>query len=1061
MFDPVPPNASLPALERELLEFWKREEIFRRSVEQGEGRPQFTFYEGPPTANGVPHWGHVLTRVAKDVFLRFHTMCGHFVPRRSGWDTHGLPVEIEVEKELGLHGKADVEKIGIERFTRLCIESVFRYIGEWERMSDRVGFWLDRDGYATFHKSFVESVWWALATLFRQGLLYQGYKIVWWWPQGGTALSAGEVGEGYKAVDDPSVVVRFRRRDGKGSLLAWTTTPWTLPSNVALAIHPAETYVEVDHAGEKMILARARVEATFPDGDAQVLRELPGSELVGLEYEPLYRYREPEGGRTWIVVPADFVTLDTGTGIVHVAPAFGEDDFRVAKELDLGFLQLVEPDGRFSADATDFASRFCKEADSDILRDLKERGLLLRRDTYRHDYPFCPRAMDDPLIQYARRSWFIRTSTEKEQVLANNAQIRWQPESIRDGRMGDFLRNNVDWAISRERWWGTPLPVWVNDQTGTMEALTSVAEILERNPDAFRAFHEARAQDPSLPEDLMVHKPWIDEVTFTKPGEPGTYRRVPEVIDCWFDAGSMPFAQWGYPHQGREQFEAAFPADFITEAIDQTRGWWNAMLQISTLLFPERATPHPFRSCVVLGHITDKDGLKLSKRRKNYVPPMETIDHYGADAVRWALLSSSVPGQGTRFHEGVAKDATRDLLLKVWNVYSFFVTYARIDAWDARAARPALASRATLDRWILAELDDTVRAVRKSFAALESQAAARRLQSFVDALSNWYLRRSRARFWASGDSADKHAAFATLHEVLVDLARLLAPFTPFLAETLFQKLARPARSDAPLSVHLDAYPDPSEDRRDDELRHAMGLARDLVALGLQVRAAEKIRVRQPLGEAILVLADGRDVERFQAEITEELNVKSVRVSDEPAKYVEFEMVPNFKALGPKLGKRMPACKQVLQKADGSALHAELESSGKIAVVLPDGEKLELTRDEIEIRLRAREGYAAASHGDQVVVLDTRVTPELRREGLAREVVHHIQAARKALDLPYEARIDVVWSADGEVAQAIERHADYIAGETLATRLDAGEVGADSHAGDVEGEPLRFAIARAG
>jgi isoleucyl-tRNA synthetase len=829
---------------------------------------------------------------------------------------------------------------------------------------------------------------------------------------------------------------------------------------VALAVHPEETYVDVEHGGETFTLARARLAATFPDGDVAVRGERLGRELVGLPYEPLFAYRAPEGGKAYEVVAADFVTLDTGTGIVHVAPAFGEDDFRVAREQGLGFLQLIEPDGTFAADATNFAGRFCKDADADIIRDLRDRGLLLRRETYRHEYPFCPRAPDDPLIQYARRSWFIRTSTEKERVVANNAAIRWQPESIRDGRMGDFLRNNVDWAISRERWWGTPLPVWVNDATGEREAIASVAEILERNPDAFRAFELARSTDPSLPADLMVHKPWIDEVTWTRPGEPGVYRRVPEVIDCWFDAGSMPFAQWGYPHRGREEFEAAFPADFITEAIDQTRGWWNAMLQISTLLFPDRPAPHPFLSCVVLGHITDKDGLKLSKRRKNYVPPMETIEHYGADAVRWALLSSSVPGQGTRFHEGVAKDATRDLLLKIWNVYSFFATYARIDAWDARAARPPVAERATLDRWVLAELDETVRAVRAAFDALESHAAARRLQAFVDALSNWYLRRSRARFWAAGDSADKHAAFATLHEVLVDLARLLAPFTPFLAETLFQKLARPADPAAPPSVHLDSYPRPDDARRDDELRHAMGLARDLVALGLQVRATEKIRVRQPLGEAILVLGGGRDVERFRTEIAEELNVKSVRVTDEPGTYVQFELVPNFKALGPRLGKRMPICKQVLQKADGSALHAELERRGAIAIDLPDGERLDLSRDEIEIRLRAREGYAAASHGDQVVILDTRITPELRREGLAREVVHHIQAARKSLDLPYEARIEVTWSADAEVAEAITRHADYIAGETLAVRLHPGEVASDAHGGDVEGEPLRFAIARA-
>ncbi|MHC4491005.1 MAG: isoleucine--tRNA ligase, partial [Planctomycetota bacterium] len=794
MFEAVPSQVSFPAQEQESLEFWKREQIFQKSVEQSVGRPLFTFYEGPPTANGIPHWGHMLTRTGKDVFLRFHTMCGCHVPRHSGWDTHGLPVEVEVQKELGIQSKEEVEAYGIDKFTRRCIESVWRYIDEWERMSDRIGFWLDREGYATYHRYYVESVWWALSELFKQGLLYQGYKSVWWWPQGGTALSQGEVGEGYRPVDDPAVVVRFRLEDGR-ALLAWTTTPWTLPSNLALAVAADETYVEVERGGEVLIVAQALAESVI-EGEYEVRREFCGRELLGLKYEPLYRYRDPGEGRAFEIDVADFVTLDTGTGVVHIAPAFGEDDHRFGKEKGLAFLQLVEPDGKFAADCGEVAGMGLKEADKVLIRDLKERGILYSQSTYRHDYPFCPRAPDDPLIQYARRSWFIRTSTEKDRVVANNAEVTWQPSHIRDGRMGDFLRNNVDWAISRERWWGTPLPIWVNDETGRMESVGSVAEILDRNPDAFRHFEEARRKDKDLDEDLMVHKPWIDEVTWTRDGEPGVYRRVPEVVDCWFDAGSMPFAQWGYPHRNREKFEAAFPADFITEAIDQTRGWWNALLQISTLLFPDRDTPHPFRSCVVLGHITDEQGKKLSKRLRNYEPPLEALEHYSADAVRWALLVANVPGVGTRFGPHAAKDATRELLLKVWNVYSFFTTYARIDRWTPGAAPPP-AERATLDRWILAELDGTVRAVRRAFDELESHTAARRIQAFVDGLSNWYVRRSRVRFWAEADSTDKQAAFATLFEVLCELARLLAPFTPFLAETLQQKLVRAADPDAP------------------------------------------------------------------------------------------------------------------------------------------------------------------------------------------------------------------------------------------------------------------------
>jgi isoleucyl-tRNA synthetase len=1053
MFEPAPPDVSFPDEERKLLALWKKERIFERSIEQAKGRPRFTFYEGPPTANGIPHWGHVLTRVAKDVFLRFRTMCGCEVPRRSGWDTHGLPVEVEVQKELKLAGKPEIEAYGIDAFTRRCIESVWRYIGEWERMSDRVGFWLDREGYATFHRSYVESVWWALSELFKRGLLYQDMKSVWWWPQGNTALSAGEVGEGYRAVDDPSVVVRFAVRDRPGTfLLAWTTTPWTLPSNVALAVGPDVQYREMKSAKETLVVADALADSVFKGHEYEKGRGFRGQELLGWRYEPLFSFRKPEG-KAHEVVPADFVTLDTGTGIVHVAPAFGEDDNKLAKKLGLAFLQLVEPDGRMSKDAGDFQGLMFKEADKPITRNLKERGLLFSQSTCRHDYPFCPRAPDDPLMQYARRSWFIRTSKEKDKVVANNSKVRWQPGHIRDGRMGDFLRNNVDWAISRERWWGTPLPIWVNDVTGKMETVSSVAEIVTRNPRAFAKFEEAKRKEPSLHEDLMVHKPWIDDVTWTNAGEKGVYRRVPEVIDCWFDAGSMPFAQWGYPHRNREGFEAAFPADFITEAIDQTRGWWNALLQISTLLFPDAKPPHPFKSCVCLGHITDEEGKKLSKRLKNYVPPMEALEKQGADAVRWALLSTSVPGQNTKFGPQTASEATRDLLLKVWNVFSFFVTYATIDKWDPRAPRPQ--ERATLDRWVLAELDATVRDVRAAFENLESHVAARRLSAFVDGLSNWYVRRSRPRFWAGGDSEDKRAAFATLHETLDDLARLLAPLTPFLADTLYRRLVLPFQPDALPSVHLVSYPKERKERQDEELRRSMGLARDLVTLGLRVRNENKLKVRQPLREAIVVLGGGEKLE-FADMIREELNVKEVRTTDEPGKYVQFSVAPNFKALGPKLGKDLPHCKKALGEADGAVLHAALEEKGAITIDLPGG-PVTLTRDEVQVRLAAREGYAAASERGRVVVLDTRVTDELKREGLAREVVSRLQGARKEMKLPYEARIEVTYEAPGDLAKAIDEHRAWIMAETLAVKLVAGAPSGTVSDFDIDGAKLRLGI----
>ncbi|MDH3624054.1 MAG: isoleucine--tRNA ligase [Myxococcales bacterium] len=1064
MFEPVSPQVSFPELDATHLAFWEDARIFEKTLEREADKPPFIFYEGPPTANGMPHPGHVMTRVMKDVFLRYRTMGGHYVPRRAGWDTHGLPVEVEVEKALGISGRDAIQAYGVEAFSRQCIDSVFKYIDEWQEMTRRIGFWLDFDAaYVTFHKSYVESVWWALSEMFKKGLLYQGYKVIWWWPQGGTALSAGEVGQGYKTIDDPSVMIRFPVvGEDETSFLAWTTTPWTLPSNVALAVDPGTVYATVEVEGERLIVAEALVEKVLGE-DGTVVSRRKGSELVGMRYEPPFRYAEPEGGPAWEVVDADFVSLDSGTGLVHLAPAFGEDDFRVCKDKGMGFLQLMNPDGTFPATVTDFAGRFCKDADRDIIRNLRSRGLLFKEEVYRHDYPFCWRAMDDPLIQYARRSWFIRTTQEIERVKENNRAIHWEPEHIKTGRMGQFLEGNVDWALSRERFWGTPLPIWVNDETGAAESVGSVAEILERNPKAFEHFENAKAKDPSLQEHLMVHKPWVDEVTWVKRGEPGVYRRVPEVIDCWFDSGCMPFAQWGYPHQGQDEFQRSFPADFITEAVDQTRGWFYSLMTISTLMFPAQEVPHPFKNCVVMGIITDEKGKKLSKRDKNYTDPLVLMDRVGADAVRWALYAGTVPGQNTRFFDAAATDAVREFLLKIWNVYSFFVTYANIDAWTPTADRPPLSERSDMDRWLLAELDATVRAVRRELDDYKSHMAVRHLLSFVDGLSNWYVRRSRARFWATDDTADKRAAFSTLYETLVDLTKLTAPFTPFMTETLFQNLVRKNDPSAPESVHLASFPEPDEARVDDALRRTVEQVRNVVNLGQRVRNENKLKVRQPLAEAIVVVADDGEraaIDGFSDAIREELNVRSLGFTQEPEIYVEFELLPNFRVLGPKLGKQVPACKKALAESDGSALYAEMEANQKIRVELPDG-PIELTLDEVEVRLSAREDFAAASGAGQVVVLDTRIDDDLRREGMAREVINRIQRARKAMDLPYEARIEVSWNADGEVAKAIEEHAERIAGETLATRFEAGDAeGATVEETEIEGTPLRLGITKA-
>ena len=1062
-FDDVSPQVDLAQLDAEVQKLWDDRQIFEKTLEANADAEPFVFYEGPPTANGMPHPGHVLTRVMKDVFLRYRTMRGRYVPRRAGWDTHGLPVEVEVEKSLGISGREAIAEYGVEPFAKQCIESVFKYIDHWRTMTRRIGFWVDLDdAYVTFHKSYVESVWWALKRLFDEGLLYQDYKVVWWWAQGGTALSAGEVGQGYKEVDDPSVMVRFPVKGLENtSFLAWTTTPWTLPSNIALAVKKDATYVTLQlEDGSKVVLAEALVPKVIGDEEHTLLESKPGSEWVGAEYEPPFRYAEPEGGPAHRVIAADFVELGTGTGMVHLAPAFGEDDFQACRAEGLGFLQLVKPDGTFPPEVTDFAGRFCKEADRDIIRNLRSRELLFKEEVYRHEYPFSWRKMDDPLIQYARTSWFIATTKRIDEVKANNQEVHWEPEHIKDGRFGQFLEGNVDWALSRERFWGTPLPIWVNDETGAMDCVGSAAEILERNPEAFAHFEAAKKADPSLREDLMVHKPWIDEVTWQKPGEPGTYRRVPEVIDCWFDSGCMPFAQWGYPHQNQDKLEHFYPADFITEAVDQTRGWFYSLMMINTLLFgEEQENPHPFRNCFVMGLMTDAKGKKLSKRDKNYTDPLVLMDQVGADAVRWALYANTVPGQNTRFHDKAATDAVRELILKLWNVYSFFVTYANIDGWKPGSA-PALAERSDMDRWILAELDHTIRKVGEELDLYKSHIAVRHLIGFVDSLSNWYVRRSRDRFWATGDSADKQAAFATLYEVLFDLTKLLAPFVPFVTERVYQNLVRRQDGAAVESVHLARYPAANDDRVDDELRQAVALARQVVTAGSRVRNEHKLKVRQPLGEAIVVVADEAEraaIERFADAIQEELNVQKLSFTEDATTYVTFELLPNFRALGPKLGKRMPLLKKALGALEGGKVYQELTETGRLTVDL-EGGAVELGQSDVQARLHAKEGFAAASEGGHVVVLDTAITDELRRAMLAREVISRVQKARKEADLAFDDRIHLCWECEGELAQAIEEHGETIASETLATGFDRGadDQGQTIEA-EVEGAPLKISL----
>ncbi len=1108
MFQPVATHASFPALEEQILAFWREGRIYEKTLERRRGNERFVFYEGPPTANGLPHPGHCLTRAIKDLFPRYRTMRGFFCERKGGWDTHGLPVEVEVCKDLGIHSKEEIERFGIEPFIHKCQESVWRYMKEWERLTERLGFWIRLDeAYVTYHQSYVESVWWSLKNLFDRGLLYQGYKIVWWWAQGGTALSSGEVGQGYREVADPSVFVRFPLLDDSGqptdtSLLVWTTTPWTLPSNQFAAVHPNLEYATVldVETGQRLVMAAALVETIA----GKVKRELTvestchGTELIGRRYVPPFDYYYKTLGHTtgrlnaggqqhvaWRITAAEFVTIDSGSGAVHEAPAFGEVDFELLLAEQARFVagdgpQLicaVAPNGTFTADAPDYAGRWVKDCDKDLTRELRARGLLYHQEQYLHDYPFCWRAEDDPLIQYPRRSWFIRTTVFKDRMLDNNRQINWLPEHIRDGRFGNFLESNVDWALSRERYWGTPLPIWICEQSGQMEAVARYDELLTKpGVRGAEVWDAAKKAKPSLPDDLRVHKPYIDAITYDSPFAPGArMRRVSEVIDCWYDSGAMPFAQWGYPHQGREQFRQAFPADFISEAIDQTRGWFYSQLAISTMLFgPESAKgdsdsalrtpysvpstpfPHPFRNCIVLGLMLGEDGGKMSKSKRNYREPREIFDKHGADALRWYFFANQAPWTSIRYSESAIKDSIPEFLLRLWNVFSFFVIYSNIDGFDpaasltgavgqmssvdlARAAgRRAIQERSELDRWVLSELNRTAAAVIERMDAYDNYVACQRIHEFVDGLSNWYVRRSRDRFW-SGEkqSPEKLDAYWTLYECLLTTSKLVAPFVPFLAETLWRNLAGVFGERALESVHLCDYPQPDLAAIDSRLSLQMQLLREIASLGRSARMDSKLKVRQPLQKVEVILADAAHqawLEEHDDLLRDELNVKEIEYTKDATKYITYLVQPNFKRLGPRVGKLMPAVKNALSGADGASILEQLNSTGKVRLTV-SGTLVELDGEDIQVRLQAKEGWAAAQGQKCVVVLATDLTPALIREGLARDLVRVIQDRRKELNCEYTDRIEVgVVSDSNELQQAIRENHEYIASETLATQI---------------------------
>lgn len=1061
MFKAVDSRVDIQQLEQEQLAFWREARIFQRTLTEREGGPGFVFYEGPPTANGKPGSHHVLARAFKDMIPRYKTMQGYYCLRRSGWDTHGLPVEIQVQKELGLNSKQDIEAYGVAAFNEKCRASVLRYISDWEALTERIAFWADLDDpYVTFTNEYIESVWWILRQLWDKGLIYRGHKVVPYSPSSGTPLSSHEVSLGYRTVTDPSVFVRFPLRDEPGvSLLAWTTTPWTLPSNAALAVGADINYVQVegptdDGVTEQLILAETRMQQVLVEPERyRVVRHLRGSDLAGRRYRPLYTFLATEKDHARVLT-ADFVSTDDGTGIVHVAPAYGVDDMALAEAHDLPLFRTVVEDGRFVEQATPFRGMWFKDADGEIMRDLGARGLMYRAGTYEHSYPHNWRD-DQPLMYYARETWFIRSTACRQTLIDLNQTINWVPQHVRDGRFGNWLEDLKDWSLGRERYWGTPLPVWVDDTSGDMRCVGSLAEL------------EQLAGRP-LPE-LDLHRPWVDEITFPNPnGSGGTMRRTPEVIDVWFDSGAMPLAQWGYPHRGRVEFEGQFPADYICEAVDQTRGWFFTLHAISSMLFEEVS----FRNVISLGLILDGEGKKMSKSRGNIVDPWEVIDSQGADAMRWYLYTAGPPGDNKRFSTEMVADVVRKFWSTLWNTCSFFVTYANLDDWTPQTPRPAPEDRALLDQWVLAELHQTVATVTAAYENYDVPGATRPVQAFVEALSNWYVRLGRRRFWKSEQDNDKAGAYATLYECLVTVSKLIAPAMPFLSEALYRTLVVGQQADAPDSVHLSRWPRADERCIQRALLEEMQLVRQLVSLGLAARNQAGIRVRQPLAGAHFVLRPGADVTavaRHAGLICAELNIKRpVFVpADEGETLVreEIQLRPLPQRLGKKFGSDFRRIQTALREAGQEQLrsHAQQLQAGA-AITLQLGERsVDIAPDEVEV-LVSREvpaGHVMAAEGGCVAVLDVRLSPALVDEGLAREVVRRVQTLRREADFRLNDRIAIRYCAEGDLARAIAQFADTICNETLCDHLQAGEADGSWQGGDylIAGARLQLAVRR--
>ena len=1050
MYEKVSTNLNFVEREQKTLDFWKENKIFEQSIEEKEGKPVYTFYDGPPTANGQPHIGHVLTRVIKDMIPRYQTMKGHKIIRKAGWDTHGLPVELEVEKLLGIDGKEQIEEYGLDPFITKCKESVWKYKGMWEEFSGKVGFWADMDDpYVTYHNEFIESEWWALKKIWDKELLYKGFKIVPYCPRCGTPLSSHEVAQGYKQVKERSAVVRFKVIGEDAYFLAWTTTPWTLPSNVALCVNPDERYCKVKAAdGYTYYMAEALLDSVLgkladeENGTPayEVLENYVGTDLEHKEYEPLYECAAnaatQQKKKGHFITCDSYVTMSDGTGIVHIAPAFGEDDANVGRNYDLPFAQFVDGKGNMTED-TPFAGLFVKDADPKVLVDLDSRGLLFDAPKFEHDYPYCWRC-DTPLIYYARDTWFVKMTAVREDLIANNNKVNWIPESIGKGRFGDWLKNVQDWGISRNRYWGTPLNIW-ECECGKRHAIGSIAELKEMSS--------------NCPEDIELHRPYIDEVTIACPDCGKEMHRVPEVIDCWFDSGAMPFAQWHYPFENEDIFKENFPADFISEAVDQTRGWFYSLMAISTLIFNEA----PYKNVIVLGHVQDKDGQKMSKSKGNAVDPMEALNKYGADAIRWYFYTNSAPWLPNRFHEDAVIEGQRKFMGTLWNTYAFYVLYANIDDFDPTKYSLDYDKLTVMDKWLFSKLNTVVKAVDENLGNYRIPEAARAMSEFVDDMSNWYVRRSRERFWAKGMEQDKINAYMTLYTALVTISKVAAPMIPFMTEDIYQNLVMSVDKTAPKSIHLCDFPVCDEKFVDDELETAMDEVLKIVVLGRAARNSANIKNRQPIGN-MYVKAD-KELSDFYKEIIEdELNVKAVTFKDDVSEFSSYSFKPQLKTVGPKYGKQLNAIREYLAGVDGNAAMNTLKTEGALKFDA-DGVEVSLAEEDLLIEMAKTEGYVTEADAVVTVVLDTNLTEELLEEGFVREIISKVQTMRKEAGFEVMDKITISVANNEKVAEIMKRNEDAIFGDVLATAIEYGESKGYTKNWSINGEKVDLGVTK--